>query len=404
MECDAMAAKRVLYISGSFGLGHIYRDLAIARELRNENPEVEIGWIAAHPANMVLKDEGEGLLPESDLYACDSDPAEYAARGVRLNILDYLQNARRHWAQNVEVYRQVMEREHFDLVIGDETYEIAVALLDKPEIKKAPFVMIYDFVGLDATTRNPLEWIGIYVWNRIWARDRQLHSPARDLAIFVGEFEDIPDRAFGPLLPNRREYARSYYNAVGYILPFDPAQYADRADIRERLGYGKEPLVICSIGGTAIGRELLELCGRAYPIITEQIPNLRMILVCGPRLSTKSIDVPEGVEVTGFVPALHQQLAACDLAIVQGGGTVTLELTALKRPFLFFPREGDFEQGIAVAGRLARHGAGVRMSYSRTTPETLAEAVIANLGKDVSYPPIRVDGAHTAARLISQLL
>lgn len=399
-----MAGKRVLYISGSFGLGHIYRDLAIVRELRNENPEVEIEWIAAHPASLVLEDEGESLLPESALYACDSDPAESAARGVRLNILDYLQNARRHWAQNVEVYRQVVGREPFDLVVGDETYEIAVAFLDKPELKKAPFVMIYDFVGLDATTRNPLEWIGIYIWNRVWVKARHAMLPGRDLGIFVGELEDIPDRRFGPLLPNRREYARANYNAVGYILPFDPAQYANKAEIRKRLGYGDEPLVICSIGGTAIGKELLELCGQAYPIITEQLPNLRMILVCGPRLVVESLDVPEGVEVTGFIPHLHQHLAGCDLAVVQGGGTVTLELTALRRPFIYFPREGDFEQGIAVAGRVARQGAGVRMSYSRTTPETLAAAIIANLGKEVSYPSIRVDGARTAARLIGGLL
>ena len=399
-----MSDKRVLYISGSFGLGHIYRDLAIARELRNENPEVEIEWIAAHPASLVLKDEGERLLPESALYACDSDPAESAARGVRLNILDYLKNARRHWAKNVEVYRQVVANEHFDLVVGDETYEIAAAFLEKPELKKTPFVIIYDFVGLDATTRNPLEWIGIYVWNRIWAKDNQVRSPGRDLAIFVGEFEDIPDKRFGPLLPNRREYARTLYNAVGYILPFDPAQYTDKAEIRKRLGYGDEPLVICSIGGTAIGKELLELCGRAHPIITEQIPNLRMILVCGPRLAVESLDVPDGVEVTGFIPYLYHHLAACDLAVVQGGGTITLELTALKRPFLYFPLAGDFEQEMAVAGRVARHGAGIRMSYSRTTPELLAKAVVANIGKEVSYPPIRVDGARTAARLISGLL
>ena len=37
-----MAAKKILYISGSLGLGHVKRDLAIARELRRRVPGAEI--------------------------------------------------------------------------------------------------------------------------------------------------------------------------------------------------------------------------------------------------------------------------------------------------------------------------------------------------------------------------
>ena len=129
----------------------------------------------------------------------------------------------------------------------------------------------------------------------------------------------------------------------------------------------------------------------------------RMILVCGPRLANDSMKVPDGVEVRGYVPALYEHFAASDLAIVQGGATSTLELTALNRPFLFFPIEGHFEKA-HVAERLARHKAGVRMSYVKTTPESLAEAVISNLGKDMSYPPIDTNGAKNAAQLICQLL
>jgi UDP:flavonoid glycosyltransferase YjiC (YdhE family) len=78
-----------------------------------------------------------------------------------------------------------------------------------------------------------------------------------------------------------------------------------------------------------------------------------------------------------------------------------LELTALRKPFLYFPLEGHFEQQVHVAGRLARHGAGVRMSYSQTNPTSLAEAVIANIRKEVDYPHIPTDGAQKAAELLT---
>jgi len=40
----------------------------------------------------------------------------------------------------------------------------------------------------------------------------------------------------------------------------------------------------------------------------------------------------------------------------------------------------------------------------QTTPEILAEKVINNLGKNVNYPPIPVQGAQKAAQLIGELL
>jgi len=399
-----MHKKRILYISGSIGLGHVTRDLAVAGQLRKQCPEAELSWLASHPATLLLNEAGEKLLPEADIYANDNIPAENAAKGFGLSVLKYASNTRRGWAHNVKIFKQITSKEQFDVVIGDETYEIGIGLSMKLVRLEAPFVMIYDFLGLDSVTRNPIEKLGVYIWNRIWAKtDRKLLSDQKNLALFAGEPEDIPDKGFGFLLPNRRDHARAHYKFTGYILPFDPAEYTDKSKIRGKLGYGQKPLVVCSIGGTSIGKDLLELCGQAYPIIKQKVPDLRMLLICGPRLAVESLKVPEAVEIRGYVPALYEHFAASDLAIVQGGGTTTLELTALRRPFLYFPLADHCEQQIHVAERLARHQAGIKMIYSQTTPEILAEKVIANLGKEVDYPPIPVNGAQKAAELISQL-
>lgn len=44
------------------------------------------------------------------------------------------------------------------------------------------------------------------------------------------------------------------------------------------------------------------------------------------------------------------------------------------------------------------------MLYSKTTPEKLAEAVVGQLGREASWPPIPTDGARQAAKLINELL
>jgi UDP:flavonoid glycosyltransferase YjiC (YdhE family) len=396
--------KKVLYISGSLGLGHIKRDIVIARELRAICPDVELSWIAADPATALIAETGERLHPEAASYANDNEPAEKAARGGQLNLLKYLMKASKDWRENVETFDRITDEEHFDLVIGDETYELNVGFMKRPELKRCPYVMIYDFIGLDSMTANPMEWLGIYMWNRIWSNDfKKGRKPVHDRALFIGEEEDVADKRFGFLLPGRREWARALCEFVGYVLPFDPDSLQDKSGIRARLGYGDGPLIVCSIGGTAIGKELLTLCGQSFTHLEKRLDGLRMILVCGPRLAAEVLEVPDGVEIRGYVPDLHEHFAACDLAIVQGGGTTTLELTALQRPFIYFPIEGHFEQA-QVAQRLERHRAGVRMYLSETGPRELAERALTTLQSDSSFASIPVDGGRRAAELIAEMM
>jgi hypothetical protein len=371
------------------------------------NPGIEIVWLAGEPARQVIAESGETLLPESDAYGNETVVAEDAAEGFSLNLLGrFALGAQSAFKRTVATFEEVSAKYPYDLLIGDETYEIDMALEKRPELKKAPFVMIYDFVGMDAMSRNPLERLVAYRVNWAWGGGPRGKPPTHeDLALFIGEPEDVADKRFGFLLPNRREYARRHYHFVGYAFPFDPADYSDKEEVRSELGYDVErPLIVCAVGGTAIGVDLLRLCAASYPYVQERAGEVCMVLVCGPRIDPAAVRVPSGLEVRGYVPRLYEHFAACDVAVVQGGGTTTLELTALRRPFIYFPLEGHFEQNLVVAERLARHGAGQRLLYSETTPERLAETVVRLLGHEANWPPIPTDGARRAAELINQLV
>jgi hypothetical protein len=397
-----MDAIRVLYASGSIGLGHVTRDLAVARELRALEPRVEVYWLAAPPASDVLAKAGEILVPECADYQCETDQAEAAARGSRLSLTKYVYRALGGWLHNARVLGDAARRGTFHAIVGNETYEVVVAYVFGIRVLPldVPFIIMYDFLGMEVTTGSFLERLGAWGLNFIWAQEWRVTARRNNAAIFFGEIEDVVDRPFGAFLPNRRRYAEKHIEFVGYPLGFDPESLRDRSGLRAALGYGPEPLVICTVGGTAVGRPLLELCGRAYPLAAGRLPGLRMILVCGPRIDPAALDIPPGAERLGMVPDLHKLLAVCDLAVVQGGGTTTLELTALRRPFLFFPIEGQSEQEVTVAGRLARHGAGVRMAQRDSTPSSLADAIAANIGREVTYGRVPADGARRAAEII----
>ena len=398
-----MNGKKVLFISGSLGLGHVVRDLAIAGELRRHVPGIEILWLASHPVDEFLKAHGEKMADGAEYYANDNISAENVARSGHLNLISYSVQVPKEWLRNVHVFTEINRREHFDLIIGDETYEIAIAIRVYPALKKAPFVMIYDFIGLDAMSGNPLEKFGVYVWNLIWWYTGS-KSGVYDLSLFVGEIEDVPDRPFGLLLPSRRVWASQRLAFLGQIVRFDPAILMDRAAVRKKLGYGPEPLIVCAVGGTAVGKSMLELFGKTYPILKQQLPGLRMLLVCGPRISPDVVNAPEGVEKAGFIPDLYNYFAACDLALIMAGGSSTLELTVLRRPFIYFPLQGHCEQELSVAARAERCRAGVRMNFGETTPDRLAMMVMTYLGKEVRYQPVRIGGEVRAASLITPLL
>ena len=393
--------KKILYISGSLGLGHISRDLIFARELRNQFSDIEIYWLAYEPALSVIIQAGEKTVPEINLYNNDNVQAEATSKGSELSLILYSFKSLGKWSRNAEVVKKILKHNNFDLIIGDETYELIVALVLNRLKLEIPFVIIYNFLGLDAMSKNPLEHIIGFFINRLWSLDYKIFTRDKNLALFVGELEDIPDKRFSFALPNRRQYAKKYYNFLGYILPFNPNEYNDKKRISQKLGYGDEPLIICSIGGTSIGKELLELCAKAYPIAKKKIPDLRMVLVCGPRLLAESLNVPKNIQVRHYVPALYEHFAACDLAVVQGGGTTTLELTALKKPFIYFSLVGHTEQE-NVSQRLQRYNAGIKMSYINTDAEMLAEAIIKNINADVNYKDVPLDGAQNGVKLLSK--
>ena len=102
---------------------------------------------------------------------------------------------------------------------------------------------------------------------------------------------------------------------------------------------------------------------------------------------------------------LYRHLAACDLAVVQGGLTTAMELTANRRPFIYFPLEHHFEQNIHVRHRLERYRAGrldgLRgVRARRTSPRRSREEI----GREVDYRASRPTAPRRAAERIAEML
>ena len=127
-------------------------------------------------------------------------------------------------------------------------------------------------------------------------------------------------------------------------------------------------MCIVTVGGSGVGGHLLRRVIAAFPEARERVPGLRMIVVAGPRIDPGSLPAHDGLEILPYVHELYRHLAVCDLAVVQGGLTTTMELTANRRPFIYFPLRHHFEQNFHVRHRLERYRAGRCMDYATAGP------------------------------------
>ena len=398
--------KRALYISSPIGLGHAQRDIAIADELRRLHPDLEIDWLAQHPVTRVLQARGERIHPTSANLANEFHHIESESTEHDLHCFQAVRRMDEILLANFMVFHDIVRDEPYDLWIGDEAWELDYYLHENPEEKRAAYVWLTDFVGwLPMPDGGASESAITTDYNAEMIEQIARYPRVRDRAIFVGNAADIVPDAFGPGLPSIREWTKTHFDFAGYVTGFDPAQFADRERIRAELEYRPdERICIVTVGGSGVGLSLLRKVVEAYPAAKQLVPNLRMVVVAGPRIDPANLAASEGVEVRAYVHELYRHLAVCDLAIVQGGLTTCMELAASRRPFIYFPLGHHFEQTFHVHHRLQRYGAGRRMNYEQETSTSIAEAIAQEMCRKVDYLPVETDGAARAARLISNLL
>jgi pimeloyl-ACP methyl ester carboxylesterase/predicted glycosyltransferase len=399
--------RKVLYVSSPIGLGHARRDVAVAQALVRERDDVTVEWLAQDPVTRFLEQEGETVHPASAWLASESGHIEAESGEHDLHCFEALRRMDEILVNNFHVFHDVVRDGDYDLVVGDEAWDIDHYLHENPELKRFAFAWMTDFVGVLPMPGAPEREARLTAdYNAEMIEHVERFPWLRDRAIFVGNPDDVVPGTFGPDLPEIRSWTEQHYDFAGYVTGLDPATPVDRTESRRALGWGDdEQVCVVTVGGSAVGSHLLRRVVAAYDVARRLVPGLRMVVVTGPRVDPGVVAARPGLEVHAFVPDLPRLLAACDLAVVQGGLTTTMELTAAGRPFLYVPLRNHFEQNLHVRHRLERYGAGRCLPWDEAAdPDRLAHAIAATVGTEVTSRPVESDGAERAAALLADLL
>ena len=209
----ALARRRhALYISSPIGLGHAMRDVAIADELRKLHPDLEIDWLAQHPVTAVLEERGERIHPLSAELASESAHITAESFGHDLNAFQAIRRMDEILVDNFMVFHDAVETGEYDLVIGDEAWDVDHYLHENPELKRTAFAWMTDFVGwLPMPEGGEREAFLTADYNAEMIEHVERFPRIRDRAIFVGNPDDIVPDDFGPGLPPIRDWTERHY-------------------------------------------------------------------------------------------------------------------------------------------------------------------------------------------------
>ncbi|MDD9348831.1 alpha/beta hydrolase [Mumia sp.] len=399
--------RRALFLTSPIGLGHVRRDLAIADALRERHPDLHVDWLTQSPATGVLERAGERVHPASSLLASECAHVEDEAGEHDLHAFQAIRRMDEILVANFGVFDDVVSEEPYDLVVGDEAWDVDHFLHENPQLKRFAYAWLTDFVGWVPLPDGGAEEAALTAdYNAEMLEQRARLERVRDRSLFVGNPADVITEPFGPGLPGIREWTEAHFAFTGYVTGFEPVGPIGRAAVRTELGLeADELLCVVTVGGSAVGHHLLRRVLDAVPRIRREEPRLRFLVVTGPRIDPRTLPRLRGVDVRGFVPDLHRHLGAADVALVQGGLTTCMELTAQRVPFVFVPLRHHFEQNVHVTHRLAQYAAGRRLAYEQACdPDQLTSTLVAEARRRPSGPPVESDGAERAAGHLADLL
>ena len=334
--------KRALYVSSPIGLGHAWRDVAIARELRALHPDLQIDWLAQDPVTRVLRRaaaststrRGRWLANESRHIAAES-------REHELNVFQAWRRMDEILLANFMVFRDVVREGALRPL--DRRRGLGARLLParEPRAQDGPVLLPDRLRGLAADARGRRRRGAAH--GRLQRRDDRADRPLPQRA----RPGDLRRRGRGRRSPRlRRRPAGDPPVGPGplRVQRLRPRTGCRRADATARRSVPSSdtaPTSWSALSRSAARASAPACCGRvidAYPQARARLPGAahdrRLRPAHRPRLAAVADD---GLEVVTYVDRLSRHLAACDVALTQGGLTTCMELAAAKRAVRLLP-------------------------------------------------------------------
>jgi UDP-N-acetylglucosamine--N-acetylmuramyl-(pentapeptide) pyrophosphoryl-undecaprenol N-acetylglucosamine transferase len=284
------------FFSSPIGLGHVTRDIAIVKNIKN----ISINFVTGSGAAEILRKLDYKI---DDVY---NPPSFIVENGILNNQTKWLWNYFQYYKNCKKISEKIIKTNNSDLIISDEDF----ASLIVAQNLKIPNILITDVLETKFT-----KGIASLIERKMNKSMMNIIKNC-DVVIIPEEGHDQGNiKRVGPIV---REINFS------------------REELREKFSFNKTTIII-SIGGTDAGLFLIE---KSIESILKIKQDIEIIVVSGPAISKKFSNVRN----LGFVDNLHELIFASDLIISLAGKSTIDEAKAYGTPGIFIPIKGHFEQ------------------------------------------------------------
>ena len=284
------------FFSSPIGLGHVTRDIAIVKNLK----DVSFNFVTGSGAAKILKKINYNV---DDVYY---PPSFVVENGVLNNQTKWLWSYYQYYKNCKNISKKIIKKNNSELIISDEDF----ASLTNAQELKIPNILITDVLETKFT-----KGIASFIEKKMNKSMMNIIKNC-DIVIIPENGEDVDNiRRIGPIV---REINHS------------------REELRKKFLFNKKTILI-SVGGTNAGLFLIQ---RSIESILKLNLDIEIILVTGPSI-TKKFD---NVKNLGFVDNLHELIYASDIVISLAGKSTIDEANAYGTPGIFIPIKDHFEQ------------------------------------------------------------
>jgi UDP-N-acetylglucosamine--N-acetylmuramyl-(pentapeptide) pyrophosphoryl-undecaprenol N-acetylglucosamine transferase len=284
------------FFSSPIGLGHVTRDIAIVKNLK----DFSFNFVTGSGAAKILKKINYNV---DDVYY---PPSFVVENGVLNNQTKWLWSYYQYYKNCKNISKKIIKKNNSELIISDEDF----ASLTNAQELKIPNILITDVLETKFT-----KGIASFIEKKMNKSMMNIIKNC-DVVIIPENGEDVDNiRRIGPIV---REINLS------------------REELREKFLFNKKTILI-SVGGTDAGLFLIK---KSIESILKLNLDIEIILVTGPSI-TKKFD---NVKNLGFVDNLHELIYASDIVISLAGKSTIDEANAYGTPGIFIPIKDHFEQ------------------------------------------------------------
>jgi UDP-N-acetylglucosamine--N-acetylmuramyl-(pentapeptide) pyrophosphoryl-undecaprenol N-acetylglucosamine transferase len=362
-----------LFFSSPIGLGHITRDIAIAKEIAKSFNYHDFDFITGSKAFDFMCNENDSSSEEESKFNVHNlfSPPEFSIKEGKLRnsflwllkYVSYFQKSKIKARKLLSTYTMSKNWRTAPLIITDEDF----ASLSVGKDMNIPRILITDILGTRFIRTGILSNIEKYLNNSMCSLINSSDC------VIIPEFGDNRDNLF-------------------YVGPIVREIKTTRDELRKKFSFNKITILMTT-GGTLAGRYLTK---RAI----ESFERLRKRFDCDLVVSF-SADISlfaqgyKSCRNIGFVNNIHEYVCAADLVVSLAGKSTIDESLVYGTPGIFIPIKNHFEQ----EDRASQMG----FSYDDINKlDTLMEENLSGLRlkKEKKMP----NGVSTAAKLINEYL